>query len=331
MRNVLGFILLVFLSVCTIYATACKRQASGQIRIDGSSTVFPITEAVAEEFQKSNKSRVTIGISGTGGGFKKFCSKETVIAQASRPITRMEVELCNKNQVEYIELPIAYDGIAVVVHPTNDWVSDISIAELKKIWEPAAQNKITTWNQIRPEWPKQKINLFAPGVDSGTYDYFTEVVVGKAHASRGDVTSSEDDNVLVQGVAMDKYALGFFGLAYYSENREKIKGLSVAGILPSFATVSEGKYQPLSRPIFIYVNKKSASEANTKAFVQFYLKEGLSLIKEVGYAPLSDKAYKLVRKRFDQQVKGSIFSGNEINQSGKIEQILSGDPHAFGS
>ena len=239
MRNVLGFSLLVFLSVGTIGSTACKRQKSSQIRIDGSSTVFPITEAVAEEFQKTNKSRITIGISGTGGGFKKFCSKEAVIVQASRPITSMEVELCKKNQVEYIELPIAYDGIAVVVHPTNNWVSDISIAELKKIWEPAAQNKITTWNQIRPEWPKQNINLFAPGVDSGTYDYFTEAVVGKAHASRGDVTSSEDDNVLVQGVTMDKYALGFFGLAYYSENKEKLKGLSVAGVLPSFATVSD--------------------------------------------------------------------------------------------
>ncbi len=330
MRNVLRVSLLVLFSVCVIGVGACKRQKKSQIRIDGSSTVFPITEAVAEEFQKKNRSRVTIGISGTGGGFKKFCSKEAAIVQASRPITSMEIEICRKNQVEYIELPIAYDGIAVVVHPTNNWVSDISIDELKKIWEPAAQNKITKWNQIRPEWPNQKINLFGPGVDSGTYDYFTEAVVGKAHASRGDVTSSEDDNVLVQGVAMDKYALGFFGLAYYSENKEKLKGLSVAGVLPSFDTVSDGKYRPLSRAIFIYVNKKDAGAADVKAFVQFYLKEGIPLIQEVGYVPLSDKAYELVRIRFDQQVIGSIFSGSGINQSGKVEKILSGDPHGFG-
>src|SRR3989338_2454858 len=252
------------------------------IDIDGSSTVYYITEAVAEEFQHSSRNvKITVGISGTGGGFKRFCRGETQISDASRPIKSSEVSLCAENGVEYIELPVAFDGIAVIVNPNNTWAGSMTVSELKKLWEPAAQGKITSWNQIRSDWPDKPITLAGPGTDSGTFDYFTEAVVGKEGASRGDYIASEDDNVLVQAIASDPYALGYFGFAYYEENRDKLKLVAIddedqingAGpIVPTSQTVRDGTYQPLARPIFIYVSRKAAERSDVQKFVHFYLK-----------------------------------------------------------
>src|SRR5512134_630002 len=234
-----------------------------QQKIDGSSTVFPVTEAVAEDFQKAKKQqvKVTVGISGTGGGFKKFCRAETDISNASRPILKSEMADCQKAGVEYIELPVAFDALTVVVNPKNAFIKQLTVAEMRKIWEPSAQGKVTRWSQVNPQWPDQPMKLFGPGADSGTFDYFTEAVVGKSKSSRGDFTASEDDNVLVQGVANDRNALGYFGFAYYIENQKKLKAVAIDGgkgpVLPSAKSVEDGTYQPLSRPIFIYVSKKS--------------------------------------------------------------------------
>lgn len=303
-------------------ASCTKKPSATTIRIDGSSTVFPITEAVAEEFQKQSKSRVTIGVSGTGGGFKKFCAKGIAIAEASRAIKPAESKHCDEAQVEFIEIPIAYDGIVVAVHPENDWASDISIAELKKLWEPDAQGKILKWSQVRAGWPDKEISLFAPGVDSGTYDYFTQAVVGKEHASRGDITSSEDDNVLVQGVSTDRYSLGFFGFSYYTENKSKIKALSIDGVSPTYESILDSRYRPLSRPVFLYVSKKELEQVAVGEFMEFYLTRGPALIKEVGYVPLSPKAYTLSAQRVRQKTVGSLFVNATADQSLKIEQIL---------
>ena len=310
-----------------------KVYAGAMIKIDGSSTVYPITEAVAEEFQKMDKgkTRVTVGISGTGGGFKKFCNNETDIADASRPIKPTEVDLCKKNGVEYIELPAAYDGLAVVVNPKNNWVDSMTVEELKKIWAPEAQAKIMRWKQIRPNWPDKEIRLFGAGVDSGTYDYFTEAVVGKEHSSRGDFTSSEDDNVLVQGIATDTFALGFFGVAYYEENRDKLKLVAIddqkdangkGPTLPTYDNVMNGTYQPLSRPLFVYVSKKSSGKSEVQKFIEFYMKNGKSLSKEVGYVALPDKAYELALRRFENRVTGSVFGGQGSQVGVKIEELL---------
>ena len=248
----------------------------GTIKVDGSSTVFPITEAVAEEFRAVQpKVKVTIGVSGTGGGFKKFSRGETNISDASRPIKDKEIAACAENNITYIELEVAYDGLAVLVHPENDWVDSFTIEELKKIWEPDAQGKIMKWNQIRPEWPNEEIHLYGPGVASGTYDYFTEAIVGKSGSSRGDFTASEDDHVLVQGIAGDKYSLGFFGLAYYTENKDKLTLIGVHNgetvVKPTLETVSNGTYSPLSRPLFIYVNSTSIKQPEVVEFVNFYI------------------------------------------------------------
>ncbi|HXS18554.1 MAG TPA: PstS family phosphate ABC transporter substrate-binding protein, partial [Polyangiaceae bacterium] len=303
------------------------------IAIDGSSTVFPITEAVAEEFQKTNPARVTIGVSGTGGGFKKFCAGEIAITGASRPIRPTEVALCAGKHIDYIELPIAYDGLSVVVHPENPFAHELKVEELKKLWEPAAQGKITKWSQVRAGWPDKEIHLFGPGVDSGTYDYFTAAIVGKEHESRGDFTSSEDDNVLVQGVSTDKWALGFFGFAYYSENASKVKLVGIddekpdngqGAIQPSTQTVADGTYQPLSRPIFIYVNKSDAGRADVAAFVDYYLAKGTPLVQEAGYIPLSPKALALVTKRFAGRTLGSLFEGKGSTVGATVEKLLEG-------
>jgi phosphate transport system substrate-binding protein len=288
-------------------------DAGDLIRIDGSSTVYPITEAVAEEFQVvERKAKITIGVSGTGGGFKKFCHGETDIANASRPIKPEEIKACSKSQIQFIEIPIAYDGLAVMVHPKNKWVSAITIGELKKMWEPAAQGKATLWSQIRPQWPGQKIRLFGPGADSGTFDYFTEAVVGKAKASRGDFTASEDDNVLVQGIATDLNALGYFGLAYYEANKNKLKLVAVDGgngpVLASKETVANGTY-PLSRPLFIYVNAQSLKRPDMAKFVQFYLDQGSALSSEVGYISLPQKLQAIVLSRFKKRTVGSLYEG----------------------
>ena len=277
---------------------AQEQKLTGAVNIDGSSTVYPITEAIAEEFKKAQPDiKVTAGTSGTGGGFKKFGRGETDINDASRPIKKAEDSLAKANNVSYIDLMIAYDGLAVVVNPKNDWCKDITVAELKKMWEPAAQGKIKKWNQIRASWPNEEIHLFGAGVESGTYDYFTEAIVGKSHSSRGDYTASEDDNVLVQGISSDKNALGFFGLAYFEENKDKLKLVGVddekdengkGAITPSVETVKNKSYAPLARPLFIYVNSAAGKRKEVQEFVKFYLENTGTLTKQVGYIPLSD-------------------------------------------
>ncbi|MDP2743648.1 MAG: PstS family phosphate ABC transporter substrate-binding protein [Dehalococcoidia bacterium] len=274
--------------------TAPGSTLSGTIEIDGSSTVFPITEAVAEEFHKLHpQMRINVGISGTGGGFKRFVAGETQISDASRPISSSEKEQAGKNNVEWVELPVAYDGLSVMVNPKNTWVTSMTTAELKKLWEP--ESTIKRWNQIRPEWPDRPINLYGPGTDSGTFDYFTEVIMGKAKASRPDYTASEDDNVLVQGIAGDPNALGYFGYAYYVENKDKLKLVSIdagkGAVLPSGQTILDGTYSPLSRPIFIYVNKAALPRPEVKEFVRFYMTAGPNLVSEVGYVPMPATVY----------------------------------------
>jgi phosphate transport system substrate-binding protein len=324
-------------------STACKskegtegkegtaKAGTGHVKVDGSSTVFPITEAVAEEFQKEYKAKVTVGISGTGGGFKKFCGGETDLSDASRPIKPSEVQLCQKNGIDYVELPIAYDGLAVLVSRKNDWASHITVAELKRIWEPEAQGKIKRWNQVREGWPDRELHLYGAGVDSGTYDYFTEAIVGKEHSSRGDFTASEDDNVLVQGISRDEGALGFFGFAYYAENKDKLKLLPVddgnpdngdGPIAASQETVSDGTYQPLSRPIFLYASTKSLQKSEVNDFVKFYLTHAPKLVKEVGYIPLPGRAYPLAQQRVDARKTGSLFGGKGSQVGVSIEKLL---------
>lgn len=275
----------------------------GEVQIDGSSTVYPITEAVAEEFRAEQPDvQVTVGVSGTGGGFKKFTRGETDISDASRPIKEKEAAICKENNIKYVELTVAFDGMAVVVNKDNDWVDHFTVEELKKIWEPGAQEKITKWSQIRPEWPDVEFNLYGPGVASGTYDYFTEVIVGESGSSRGDYTASEDDNVLVQGIAGDKNAIGFFGLAYYEENMDKLKLVGIDNgngpVTPSLETVKSGQYSPLSRPIFIYVSDAAAKKPAVTSFVHFYLDNAPALVKDVGYIPLQDSEYEKQKEKF---------------------------------
>jgi phosphate transport system substrate-binding protein len=305
--------------------------APALIQIDGSSTVFPISEAVAEEFQKANPNvRVTVGISGTGGGFQKFCRGETDISDASRPIRPAEIESCQKAGIEYIELPIAYDGLAVVVNPKNAWAETITVDELKTLWSPEAQGKVLRWNQVRPSWPNREIRLFGAGVDSGTYDYFTEAVVGKEGASRGDFTSSEDDNVLVQGVSSDELALGFIPFAYVEQNQGKLKLVPVddakadngAGpITPSAETVRNGTYQPLSRPLFIYVARKAADRAEVQRFVDSFFTSA-ELVREVGYVELTPQIYELAKKHFVERRLGTAFGegGSQVGMT--LEKLL---------
>ena len=286
------------------------------IAIDGSSTVYPVTEAVAEEFQRSTGARATVGRSGTGGGFQKFCRNETAVSNASRPISVAEIDACAQGGVAFVELPVAYDGLTVVVHPKNTWATSMTVAELKRLWEPAAQGKVTRWNQVRTGWPDQEVHLFGPGVDSGTFDYFTEVINGKAKASRGDYTSSEDDNVLVQGVSGDPNSLGYMGLAYYAENKERMKLVPIddgdasngAGpIVPSVDTVRGGTYRPLSRPLFIYVNTSALARPEVQKFIEYYVTHATELIQEVGYVPLSDAEQQLVRERFSAKTAGTMY------------------------
>lgn len=308
-----------------------KMVAAQVIQIDGSSTVFPVTEAVAEEFQKAKKGKmkVTVGISGTGGGFKKFCRGETDISNASRPILKQEMDSCKGAGVEYVELPVAFDALTVIVNPKNDWAPSMTVAELKKIWEPAAQGKITNWNQVREKWPNAPLKLFGAGADSGTFDYFTEAIMGKAKSSRGDFTASEDDNVLVQGVANDINALGFFGYAYYAENNKKLKAVAVDNgkgpVGPSEKTVLDGTYQPLSRPIYIYVNKKSLAKPEVKEFTEFYLQQAPKLVKEVKYVPLPDKVYALGASRVKSAKVGTAFGGH-ADVGVTIDDLLKREP-----
>ena len=301
---------------------------SGQVLIDGSSTVFPISEAMAEEFMKVNPGvRVTVGVSGTGGGFKKFCAGETDISNASRPIKPSEVELCGKNQIEYVELPVAFDGLSVVLNPKNTWAACLKVDELKKMWETAAQGQIKNWNQIRPEFPDRELHLYGAGTDSGTYDYFTEAINGKEGESRGDYTASEDDNVIVQGVAADEGGLGFFGFAYYEENKDKLKVAEIDGgngcVAPTAETIANGTYQPLSRPIFVYVKKEAINRPEVKSFMEFNLAEAnKNLITEVGYVPLPTDVNMAVQNRFKSGKVGSIFEGKGSTVGVKLVDLL---------
>ena len=301
-------------------------NASPIVKIDGSSTVFPITEAVAEDFQiaKRGAVRVTVGISGTGGGFKKFCRNEIDIVNASRPITLTEMEACKQEGVQYVEMPIAFDAITVVVNPKNTWSKIITVDELKKIWEPDAQTRITNWKQINSSWPDKKIKLYGAGADSGTFEYFTEAIVGKAKASRGDYTASEDDNVLVQGVASDMYSLGFLGFSYYIENIKKLNAVAIdngnGGVFPSAETVKSNSYKPLSRPIFIYVNAKSTDKPEIIEFVKFYMENAAKLVTEVKYFPLSKDVYNLNIEHLNKKKTGTVFKGTGSNI--KLEDIF---------
>jgi phosphate transport system substrate-binding protein len=308
---------------------AAPAIAQQVVKVDGSSTVYPITEAVAEEFQKSKKNqiKVTVGISGTGGGFKKFCRGETDVSDASRPILKKEMDDCRAAGIEYYELPVAFDALTVVINPKNTFIKSLTVEELKKIWEPGAQGKVTRWNQVNPAWPDAPLKLFGAGSDSGTFDYFTEAIVGKAKSSRGDYTASEDDNVLVQGVARDANAIGYFGYAYYVENKDKLKAVPIvekagkAAVAPSVESVINGSYQPLARPIFIYVNARSLAKPEVKEFVEYYMKNGAKLSKEVKYVPLPDKAYPMAWNNLVKGKTGTVFGG-EAEVGVTIDELL---------
>ena len=305
-----------------------RAQAQEIIKIDGSSTVFPVTEAVAEEFQNESKGKVkvTVGISGTGGGFKKFVRGETDVQNASRPILKAELEAAKAAGIEFIELPICYDALTVAVNPKNTFVKQLTVEQLKKMWEPAAQGQVTRWKQIDPAWPDEPFKLYGAGADSGTFDYFTEAIVGKAKSSRGDYTASEDDNTLVQGIAGDKNALGYIPYAYFEPHSKKMRAVAIVNpagkaVLPSPANVKNGSYAPLSRPLFIYVNVKSMQKPEVAKFVDFYVKHAATLATEVKYLPLPDAAYPMLAERVKKKVTGSAFKGEpEINVT--VESLL---------
>ena len=301
---------------------------SGDIPIDGSSTVFPIAEAVAEEFGKltNGKVRITVGVSGTGGGFKKFCNGETQISDASRPIKGSEVSLCAAGGVEYIEIPVAIDGLTVMVNRDNTFVRCMTVAELNKMWAPEAEGVVTDWNQVRAEWPAERMELYAPGVDSGTFDYFTDTVNGESGASRGDFTASEDDNVLVTGIAGSRNGIGYFGYAYYVENKERLQAVAIDGgngcVLPTDAAINDGSYAPLSRPLFIYVRKDAAQTPHIAEFIRYFLgAEGQQLAAEVGYIPFPQAVYDLALAKFENGTTGAAFGGDNPLE-GSVEQVL---------
>ena len=320
---------LASLALAGISASGLVQADVPLVKVDGSSTVYPITEAVAEDFQvsKKNKVRVTVGISGTGGGFKKFCRGETDVSNASRPITKKEIKDCKAAGIEFLEMPVAYDALTVVINPKNTWAKKLTVAQLKAIWEPAAQGKITNWKQVDPSFPDRPLKLYGPGADSGTFEYFTEAINGKSKSTRGDFTASEDDNVLVQGVSRDVGGLGYFGYAYYTENKDKLVAVSIVAaegkpaVAPTLETVINGSYQPLARPIFIYVNAKSAAKPEVKEFVEYYMKNGEKLAKEVKYVSLPAKAYTYNLEHFAKMAKGTKFGGeNKVGLT--IEELM---------
>jgi phosphate transport system substrate-binding protein len=335
---VLAFIAIVWMS--SLGCSSKKKNSEGGtsydgqkvLKIDGSSTVYPISEAFAEDFLDVNPSaRITVGVSGTGGGFKKFVRNELDLTGASRPISKSEDSTCKAEGIEYYEIPVAFDGLVVVVNPRNNWVKSITVAELKKIWAPESQGKITRWNQVRPEWPNEELHLFGAGTESGTFDYFTEAIVGKSKACRGDYTASEDDNVLVQGISMDHLALGFFGYAYFSENKERLKLLPIddendangkGAVLPSETTILNATYQPLSRPLFIYVNKKSMVKPLGKDLVAFALAQAPTIVPETGYLPFSAETYALIKDRLNAGKTGSLFVGLESTVGVNVNSLL---------
>ena len=338
MKSIQKFVVATLLGAVAALTTftvsvVSQTQLSGRVKIDGSSSVYPLTEAVAEEFQRQNpKVRVTVGISGTGGGFKKFARGETDINNASRPIRQEEDQECRKNGIAYIELPVAYDAISIVVNPANNWCDYLTVEELKRVWEPGAQGKITRWSQVRKGFPNRPLRLFGAGADSGTYDFFTAAIVGKEHTSRGDYTASEDDNVLVQGVAGDVNALGFIPFVYYEENRQRLKLVAVQcechnngkPVKPNEKVVRENRYH-LARPLFIYVNRRSADRPEVCAFVEFYLRKAAQLAREVGYVSLPKRAYELAIERLRKRITGSMFGAKGSQVGLSIEKLLAAE------
>ena len=303
-----------------------RARMSGLVAIDGSSTVYPILEAVAEEFMRANPgTRITIGVSGTGGGFKKFFNGEVDIANASRPVTSDEIELGRRNGIDFIELPIAFDGLSVVVNKSNTFVDYLTVSELRRIWEP--NSTVRTWRDVRPEWPAERIMLYGAGTDSGTFDYFTEAIVGTPKASRRDYTPSEDDNLLVQGVVGDRFSLGYFGFAYYEQNRDRVRSVPIDNeqggppVSPSLETIQNNTYNPLSRPLFIYVSTKSLDKPQVQAFVEFLLQRGSPYISEIGFVPLPQSALDLVLKHFMARKTGTVFA-NRNTVGLTIEDII---------
>ncbi len=313
--------------IAATFATSHTFAAEKIIKIDGSSTVYPITEAMAEEFQKAQKIKVTVGESGTGSGFKKFCRGETDISDASRPIAQKEIDACKEAGIQYIELPVAFDALTVVVNSKNDWVKSLSVDELKNIWKPGSSVK--NWKQVNAAYPDKAMPLFAPGTASGTFDYFTEAINGKSKSSRTDFTPSEDDNVLVQGVVGNAGALSYFGYAYYEENKDKLRAIPISAkagapaVMPSPEAVKDGTYVPLSRPLFIYVNATAAAfKPEVKAFVNFYLENAPKLVAEVKYVPLPDEDYAAVKEHFKAMKPGTGFGGkNEVGI--KVKDLIS--------
>ena len=314
------------LTLVTLFLTFFTTAQAQTVKIDGSSTVYPITEGIAEDFQKETKIKVTVGISGTGGGFKKFCRGDIDIQNASRPILEKEMEDCKKAGIEYVELPVAFDALTVVVSPRNNFVTQLTVEELKRMWEPAAQGKITHWNQINPAFPKTQIKLYGAGSDSGTFDYFTEAIVGKAKSSRGDYTASEDDNVLVQGVSTEAGGIAYFGYAYFAENQKRVRAVSIVNkdgkaIMPSEKSVMDGTYNPLSRPIMIYVNVKSLEKIEVLRFLQFYMTNVSTIAKEVKYVPLPKQVYENNQNMILMKRTGTIFGGhNEVGIT--VEEMI---------
>lgn len=303
--------------------SASTTALKGDVKADGSSTVFPIMERIAEDFMETNKDvRVTVGTSGTGGGFKKFIAGETDISDASRPIEQKEIDALKAAGIDFVEIPIAFDGISVVINKENDFAKSLTVAELKKIWEP--NSKVKLWSDVRAGFPAEKITLYGPGTDSGTFDYFTKAINGEEKAIRSDFTASEDDNVLVKGVQGDKYALGYFGYAYYEKNKDSIAAVAIDGgkgpVEPSFETIANGTYQPLSRPLFLYVKKSALDRAEVVALIKYVLGEGAKSLKDVGYVELPEEAYKLANERVDTKKTGTVFAGAEVGV--KIEDIL---------
>lgn len=303
----------VAVSTALISSFGSQANAQSVIKIDGSSTVFPIMERAASDFQKSGGSRVTVGISGTGGGFKKFCNGDTDIANASRPILKKEIDACKAKGVSFFELPIAYDGLVVVVNPQNTWAKDLTVDELKRIWEPGST--IKNWSQVRKGFPNVPLKLFGPGPDSGTFDYFTEAINGKSKASRTDYTPSEDDNVLVRGVSGDRGALGYFGKSYLEANKSRIRTVGIIprggskAVMASDATVQNASYQPLSRPMFIYVSAKSAKRPEVKRFVTYVFNNGNKVVKQARYTPFPQNAYGQILTNYNKGKLGTIFGG----------------------
>lgn len=318
-----------FLMTVTLLTLSSQIHSRDLIKIDGSSTVFPITRAISDDFVQleKGKTQVVVGITGTGGGFKKFCRGETDISNASRPIKEQEKKLCMENSVEFIELPVALDALTVVINKNNDWAESMSVKELKTAWQPESENKITSWNQLNPNYPRKPLVLYGPGTDSGTYDYFVNAVVGQSF-SRRDYHPNEDDNVIVDGVVNDVNAMAFFGLAYFEENQERLKAVAISWkgsnpVSPNNYNARTGLYQPLSRPIFIYVNKKSAEKRKfVDRFVRFYLDKKITpgVVKEAGYVPLPPSVYETATKHFKKRITGSNFDGSEVGVS--IEELL---------